>query len=249
LKKVIGGAFNIPFLDKIEFSSSIKKFQLDYLYLNLVNDVTSQGYYEQNMKKEIFKTEDDIALLIALGTGIGGAIFTKDKVISGGNGWAAEFGHLPLWFSKLGEKRNICTCGKINCSEVYGSVGAYVRMLKERGKNLSAEDALKLYIKKEADNDIVEITEFWIDSLSALSATLINIFNPSAIIISGAISKVTELSKIIYNSTEKYANKFLFEKVNFYNATSSDFAGTFGAVINGIKSEFQVIKGRLWEKI
>ncbi|MCR4421378.1 MAG: ROK family protein [Spirochaetales bacterium] len=248
VKKVVGGAFNIPFLDKIEFENYISKFQSSYLYLNLINDVTSQGYYEQNIKKEIFKTEDDIALLIALGTGIGGAIFTKDKVIGGSNGWAAEFGHLPLWFSKLGGKKNLCTCGKINCSEVYGSVGSYVRMLKGKGKNISAEEALNLYIKNEADRDIMEITEFWIDSLSALSATLINIFNPSAIIISGAISKVAELSKIIYKNTEKYANKYLFEGVKFYNATSSDLAGAFGAVIHGIKSEFHVLKEKLWKK-
>jgi len=213
VKKVVGGAFNIPFLDKIEFENYISKFQSSYLYLNLINDVTSQGYYEQNIKKEIFKTEDDIALLIALGTGIGGAIFTKDKVIGGSNGWAS-----------------------------------YVRMLKGKGKNISAEEALNLYIKNEADRDIMEITEFWIDSLSALSATLINIFNPSAIIISGAISKVAELSKIIYKNTEKYANKYLFEGVKFYNATSSDLAGAFGAVIHGIKSEFHVLKEKLWKK-
>ncbi|MEJ5272684.1 MAG: ROK family protein [Spirochaetota bacterium] len=242
LKKVIGGAFNVPFLDKINFEDFIKKFKSDFLYLNLINDVTSQAYYEQAIKKNIFNSDDDIALLIALGTGIGGAIFTKDKVIEGSNGWAAEFGHLPLWFNELNCKEKTCSCGKVNCSEVYGSVGAYIRMLREKGKNLTAEDALNLYIRKEADKDIIDTTEFWIDSLSSLSATLINIFNPCAIIISGAISKVEDLAKLIFINTEKYANKYLYQNVKFYNASSADIAGAFGAVIHGIKSKINLVK-------
>lgn len=237
-KKVIGGSFNIPFLDKIDFTVFIKKYNEDYTFLNLINDVTSQAYYEQIIKKDIFKSDDDIAILVALGTGIGGSIFTKDKVIVGADGWAAEFGHLPIWFSKLGTEKNICSCGKTNCIEVYGSVKSYIQRLKEKGKNITAEKALDLYKNKESDGDINEITEFWIDSLSSLFASLINIFNPSAIIISGAISKVSNLSYLFYKNTEKYANKYLFKNVMFLSASNADLAGCFGAVIHGIKSEF-----------
>ncbi len=242
IKKVVGNSFNISFLDKINFREIIDDFKFNTLFLSLINDVTSQAFYEQIKNKKIIKSDDDIALLVALGTGIGGAIFTKKDVIMGKNGWAAEFGHIPIWFNSLKDKKNQCTCGKINCSESFASVNAYIRMLREKNINISAEEALQIYYKSENNSIINEITEFWLDALGSLCASLVNIFNPSSIIISGAIVKIEKLIESIYKKAKEYSLKLLYENVLFSGSSSADNAGCYGALIHGIKAENDSIR-------
>jgi len=245
LKKVIGGAFNIHFLDKIEFSDFVSNYDNNYFYLNLVNDVTSQGYYEQVIKQDKFKNKDDIAVLIALGTGIGGAIFTKEKILLGQNGWAAEFGHLPLWFKKSDDKITKCTCGKINCIEAFASVRAYIDMLKEKGFNISAEQSLEKYFSGKAEQSLIDVTNFWLETLATLTSTLIYIFNPSIIIIGGSVSKIEKFTNLIYTRTKEYVNPILMEDVKFFTSSDAILAGTYGAVIHGITTMYDKIINRL----
>ncbi len=241
-KRVIGGAYNIEFLNKIDFKKVIRNFDKDYLYLNLINDVTSQGYYEQVLKKDKFINSDDIALLIAIGTGIGGAIFSKDKIILGHRGWAAEFGHLPIWFESMGNLKYKCTCGKLNCIETFASARAYINMLKEKGLFLNAEEAILKFLSNDSNDEILTITEFWLDSLSSLISSLIYIFNPSIIIIGGSIAKIEKFSELLYNKTKEKVNPIIFENVKFYPSSSAVLAGTYGAVIHGITAEFKKIR-------
>lgn len=238
-KKVIGGSFNIPFLEDFSFKNFIEKYNSKYLYINMINDVTAQAYFEQIFNNYLLKEKDDIAILIALGTGIGGAIFSKDEVLMGKNGWSAEFGHIPLWFENLGLTKLKCTCGKTNCSEVFGSVGAYIRMLKEKNINLTAEQGLLKYIDGDCTKDIADVTEFWLDCLGALCGALINIFNPSVIIISGAISKIENLIDLIKQKTERYASKILYDQTIFLNSSAPELAGAIGAIIHGINNELE----------
>lgn len=58
----------------------------------------------------------DSAVMITLGTGVGGGIVAHDRVFDGWNGGGTEAGHIPLVLG--GEP---CGCGRRGCFEAYAS--------------------------------------------------------------------------------------------------------------------------------
>ncbi len=66
------------------------------------------------------------ALMITLGTGIGGALLVDGKVLRGSNGMAGEFGHMQVVPDGLP-----CPCGQHGCWEQYCSGTALVRYARE----------------------------------------------------------------------------------------------------------------------
>jgi len=69
----------------------------------------------------------DDALVVTLGTGIGGALVLDGTVHRGYNGMAGEFGHMQV----VPEGRS-CECGGAGCWEQYTSGNALVRFVRER---------------------------------------------------------------------------------------------------------------------
>ena len=66
------------------------------------------------------------ALMITLGTGVGGGIIIDNKIYSGTNHAAGELGHMVV--EKGGWQ---CTCGRRGCIEAYASATGLIRMTKE----------------------------------------------------------------------------------------------------------------------
>ena len=62
------------------------------------------------------------ALMITMGTGIGGALLLDGQVLRGANGMAGEFGHMQVV-----PDGQACECGKRGCWEQYSSGNALVR--------------------------------------------------------------------------------------------------------------------------
>ena len=65
------------------------------------------------------------ALLITLGTGVGGGYVTEGTVRSGYRGLGGEFGHICIAMD--GE---LCSCGRRGCWEAYASATALIRQAK-----------------------------------------------------------------------------------------------------------------------
>lgn len=62
------------------------------------------------------------ALMITMGTGIGGAVLLEGHVLRGANGMAGEFGHMQVV-----PDGQACECGRRGCWEQYSSGNALVR--------------------------------------------------------------------------------------------------------------------------
>ena len=62
------------------------------------------------------------ALMITMGTGIGGAVLLEGRVVRGANGMAGEFGHMQVV-----PDGQPCECGRRGCWEQYSSGNALVR--------------------------------------------------------------------------------------------------------------------------
>ncbi len=69
---------------------------------------------------------DEILMVITLGTGVGSGIILRGKIWNGATGIAGEVGHIPI--ADVGPK---CGCGNIGCLETFASSTAVVRMAKE----------------------------------------------------------------------------------------------------------------------
>ncbi len=136
------------------------------------------------------------AVMITLGTGVGGGIVIDKKIYSGSNGLAAEIGHFVIQMG--GEK---CGCGRRGCFEAYGSATALIRMTKEElnkcfmsGEATLMAESAKINARtafdafKAGDAAAARVIEKYIDGLANGIVSLINIFQPDVFIIGGGVS-------------------------------------------------------------
>ena len=187
----------IPFTPNIPFSGinicEILSSKLDGKKVGVANDANAATL------AEVFcgaAKGADNAVMITLGTGVGGGIVIDKKIYSGSNGLAAEIGHFVI--QRGGEK---CGCGRRGCFEAYGSATALIRMTKDElntcfmsgeatlmaeSAKISARTAFDAY--RQGDAAATRVIDKYIDGLANGIASLINIFQPDVFIIGGGIS-------------------------------------------------------------
>lgn len=132
-------------------------------------------------------------LVINIGWGVGLGIIISHKVFRGENGFAGEFSHIPLF-----ENKKVCSCGKLGCLETETSL--YVLIEKAR-EGLSSDGYTIL--PKELPDDRTEAVKVIFNAIEQGDAfslgllkelgqnlgrgisTLIHLFNPGLIVLSG----------------------------------------------------------------
>lgn len=137
------------------------------------------------------------ALLITLGTGVGGGLILNGRMFNGGLGNGVEIGHSILAYgSKI-----MCTCGAEGCFEALCAATALkkagIRSLEENNNSLIYKRAdgdvkrvdAKLVIDcaKAGDKKALKLFDNYVDALSAALASMVNIFDPEVIAIGGGI--------------------------------------------------------------
>jgi glucokinase len=127
------------------------------------------------------------ALVITLGTGIGGAVVLDGAVHRGYNGMAGEFGHMQV----VPGGRD-CECGGSGCWEQYCSGNALVRFVREQG----AQDLTGPMVTEAAEaGDPVALAAFADvgDWLGVGVANLVAAFDPEIVAIGGGVSAAGDL--------------------------------------------------------
>ncbi len=127
------------------------------------------------------------AILLTLGTGVGGGIILNGKIFGGTRGIAGELGHFTLYQSGLP-----CPCGKRGCYENYAATTALVRRAKEAtGETL---DGRQIFARAAAGEPVIlSVLDDWIDDIAAGITGLVHIFNPEIVLIGGGVSAQKEL--------------------------------------------------------
>ncbi|MEZ5097604.1 MAG: ROK family protein [Nocardioides sp.] len=140
------------------------------------------------------------ALMITLGTGIGGALVLEGQVIRGANGMAGEFGHMQMVADGLP-----CECGRRGCWEQYCSGNALLRYARARlvnepsvmadmcdgvperltGPMITDAAAAGDMVAREAFADVGH----W---LGVGTANLVAAFDPEVVVIGGGVSDAGE---------------------------------------------------------
>lgn len=123
----------------------------------------------------------DSVVMITLGTGLGGAIYTKEGgLLSGAHFQGGELGHMILYPN--GRK---CTCGQNGCAEAYcAGSGITSSYFEKTGFTLSGEE---IFNRADIDEKAKEVLEEYQFNLANYLSSLRNIFDPEAIIIGGGV--------------------------------------------------------------
>lgn len=138
-------------------------------------------------------------VFIKVGTGIGAGIIVNQQIFVGTTGSAGEIGHLTI-----DENGPQCTCGNYGCLEAFASGRAIERQaqqLSQSGKRtLLADPNLKsITVRDVADaarrGDLAaqEILDRAGAFIGIAISGLINLLNPSVVIIGGGVAEVGDL--------------------------------------------------------
>lgn len=121
-------------------------------------------------------------IMLAIGTGVGGAIVADNKLFTGFTSYGGEMGHVPLIFGGLH-----CNCGQDGCLEQYASAPALIRIAKElSGRDWIPEDLFPA--AQNGDPQADEIINTYVSYLCAGIAGYVNVLRPHGIILGGGIA-------------------------------------------------------------
>ena len=141
------------------------------------------------------------AVMITIGTGIGGGFVHNKKVFSGWAGVGTEPGHIPLVFDG-----DPCGCGMRGCFEAYASASALIRQTRRAMEQDSAsllwqfaprlaDVTAKTPFDAAAAGDTTAqaVLERWVDYLARGIGGIVNLFRPEAVILGGGVSAQGEV--------------------------------------------------------
>lgn len=127
------------------------------------------------------------AVMLTLGTGVGGGIVLDGKIYAGADRMGAELGHTKLVYD--GEQ---CTCGQKGCLEAYCSATALIRDAR-RAITPSINGAKEVFDAAAGGNPAaIGLIDRYTSMLCAGMSSFITIFRPEVIILGGGVSHAGE---------------------------------------------------------
>ncbi|MBQ7603341.1 MAG: ROK family protein [Clostridia bacterium] len=185
------------------------------------------------------------AIMITLGTGVGGGIVIDGKIYAGFNNMGAEIGHMVI---KRGGRK--CNCGRRGCFEAYCSATALRELTAEAMKKdpdsvlwqiaggditkVSAKDAFEA--KRRGDRTGTVVADRYIKDLACGVANLVNIFQPEVLCIGGGVCNegaylLDPVVRIVKREQFTHVNKI---KTKVVIAALGNDAGIIGAAALGV---------------
>ena len=166
------------------------------IYFHDVIGVSSFKKFKLTKGKRI-RSSCKTAVLLTLGTGVGGGVILNGKMFSGGCGRGIELGHMQIVSG--GE---LCTCGVRGCIEAYCSATALIRdavraieadpacMLAEKcGGDLTQVNAkFVIDCAREGDSAAKAVFDSYVDHLAAACVSVVHLLDPEVIAIGGGVS-------------------------------------------------------------
>jgi glucokinase len=170
----------------------------------------------------------DDAILLTLGTGVGGAIWSGGRLIRGAIGRAGHFGHLSL--DPAGEKTITGMPGGLENWIGNHNVGA-----RTQGRFATTHALVAGY--ESGDPFAREVWEKSVRALGCAIASLINIVDPQAVIIGGGVARAgASLFDPLARVLEECEWRPAGERVKILPAKLGEWAGTYGAAWNALQS-------------
>ncbi|MDE6760823.1 MAG: ROK family protein [Lachnospiraceae bacterium] len=141
------------------------------------------------------------AVMLTLGTGVGGGVILDGKIFHGPLNGGVELGHMVI---KAGGEQ--CTCGRKGCLEAYASATALLRMAKQAaGENPSSimnrmcenrlenmDGVIPFEAAAMGDATAKKVIEEYEDNLATGIVNVVNIFRPEVVILGGGVAAQKE---------------------------------------------------------
>jgi predicted NBD/HSP70 family sugar kinase len=126
----------------------------------------------------------DFIIYLKLGIGCGGAAILNGRLMRGGRGTAAEFGHM-----RVADDGPVCSCGRRGCLETFVNLAALAAGFAPDAR-FAMDDLVELSAKvaaaeKAGDRRAGEVVESITRYLVRGLVSLTNIFNPNEIVLGG----------------------------------------------------------------
>lgn len=196
--------------------------------IQILNDAKCAGIAEKTYGA--IKNDED-SVFLCLGTGIGGAVFMENRLLTPKRHSGFELGHMTI--QKNGE---LCKCGKHGCFETYCSMKrlkqALIQIL-ELPEETKAQELYEILKQRQNEEKIAQKIEMYIKDLVTGLSNITNIFEPEAICLGGSF---VYFENILYDKLveEFEKKKELFNKDSMPKlklAMLGNDAGMIGATI------------------
>ena len=161
------------------------------------------------------------ALILTLGTGLGGAVFVHGKMLHGERFKATELGHLILY-----PRGRECMCGQRGCSEKYVcGTGIELNYEELTGKTTSAVEIVGMV---DTDVNAKRAVDKFAEDLGYVLINMKNAFDPAVIVIGGGVINSADIwwDKMLANY-KKYVNSY--DDMPIVKAQYLNSAGLIGA--------------------
>jgi glucokinase len=177
---------NVPVRQHIE-----KTFQVPTAFQNDAN-AAAYGEYWVGVGKAV-----PSMVLFTLGTGVGGGIVVRDRIVEGEHSHGAELGHMKIEMTRPRQ----CSCGRWGCLEAYASAIAVVKRTHEALAQDNGGSSLHAVLRQEGEltsrdvfaasaedllaQKIVEETAYY---LAVGAMNLMHIIDPAMIVFGGGMT-------------------------------------------------------------
>lgn len=210
----------------------------------------AEAYSGQGRARGVCKSEGerahefpDVVFGVILGTGVGGGIVVNGALLAGPNTIAGEWGHnsMPLKgeaLSRGSNEQRSCYCGRVNCVETFLSGPGLALSYQQRfGEILTPEEIIANMrtTGSEGQKRAALIWEGYMQQLAAALAQVVNILDPSLIVLGGGLSMVSEIYQDIGPLMRPHVFTDEFD-TPILPALLGDSAGVYGAawLVDGV---------------
>ena len=173
------------------------------------------------------------ALLLTLGTGVGGAAIVDGHLLRGFTGKAGHFGHLSL--DPFGATDICGTPGSLE-----DAIGNHNIARRSGGRFASTLELIAAV--RSGDTRAAEVWQRSVQSLAAAIASLANILDPELVILGGGIAAAGDL---LFPPVRTFLERFEWRPtgraLRVVPAQLDEFAGAWGAARNALSNDASIV--------
>ncbi len=176
------------------------------------------------------------AVMVTLGTGVGGGVVVDGKVVEGAHGAGGEIGHITV----NRHETATCGCGKRGCLEQYSSATGVVRCMKLlleenpntpcilRGTDFAAKDVFDA--ARAGDPLAAKEVDQMTDLLGLALASIASTTDPEVFLVGGGVSRARD---VLFQPLAAHYKEYAFKscrEIPIKQASLGNDAGIYGAV-------------------
>jgi fructokinase len=162
---------------------------------------------------------------VILGTGVGGGVVARGEVWEGAQGIAGEWGHHAVWADRA---ERPCYCGRAGCLEQWASGPAVEADYAARAG--ARRPLAEIARRRGEDPHAAAAIESLVDAFGRGIANVIDILDPSAIVLGGGVSNLD----LLYDEGAARVARYVFNDeltTPILRHALGDSAGVLGAAL------------------